>query len=67
MAQHADRIINNRRERTEFRRLLSLIIFHGAPADTEPRTAAGFVCRSCRHSFELCTCFGYQNRQEAAQ
>jgi hypothetical protein len=63
MAHHADRIVNSRRDRSEFRSLVSLLIHHAAPADTEPTAARGFVCHTCRHVFELCTC-NRDNSQE---
>jgi hypothetical protein len=37
----------------DFANVKAQIIYHSAPADVEPRA---FVCRSCRHTFELCTC-----------
>ena len=38
----------------EFSNVRAQIIYHSAPADVETRRA--FVCSSCHHTFELCTC-----------
>jgi len=50
---HANRIIESRRDRREFRATVALIIYHQAEPDAEPNP---FVCRRCHHTIELCTC-----------
>jgi hypothetical protein len=60
---HADRFTNSRPQRSEFRKLAALLIFHQAEHDTEPQQHRGFVCSTCHHVFELCTC-NRDNSQE---
>ena len=49
----ANRIVESRRDKRDFRALASLIVYHKAAPDSEPRT---FVCKVCHHTNELCTC-----------
>ena len=54
-ADHLEK--RQRIERTQYREFSNVraqIIYHAAPADVETRRA--FVCSSCHHTFELCTC-----------
>ena len=53
-ADHLEK--RQRIERTQYREFSNVraqIIYHAASPDTEPRR---FVCSSCHHTFELCTC-----------
>ena len=47
-----------RHERRMFHDIVARIVYHQAPAEEaiEPKHPTHFVCGTCRHAKELCTC-----------